>query len=360
MRRIGVLMGGESQERDVSRVTGTAVAKALAERGFDVMLLDTAEGLRPIEAPIRDAAEGSPAIGAAPPARAVRPADSTGVQSVQAFAASLVDVDAVFIALHGGWGEDGTIQALFEMLDVPYTGSGVLGSALAMDKDRAKRVMRASGIPTPDWEVVQVRSHGTVDPAEVRRVRESLPGVVIVKPNAEGSTVGLRQVGPGEDLREAIEFAAGFGDRVLVEEFIPGRELTVAVLGEEALPVVEIIPEGGLYSYEAKYTQGRSRYEVPAQLPAALTEELARLSIGVFHALGLEGFARVDYRLNDAGQPFCLEANTIPGMTPLSLVPMAAKANGLSFGELVERIVELGVARGTKRSRSNPDLEVQR
>ncbi|HMB70684.1 MAG TPA: D-alanine--D-alanine ligase, partial [bacterium] len=291
MRRIGVLMGGESHERDVSRVTGTAVAKALAERGYDVMLLDTADGLRPIEASADVAVDlPAPSIGMAPPETALepRPEEFSGVQSVKSFASSLVDVDAVFIALHGGWGEDGTIQALFEMLEVPYTGSGVLGSALAMDKDRAKRVMRASGVATPDWTVLEVGRHGDVDPAEVRRAREALPGAVIVKPNTEGSTVGLRKVEAGEDLTEAVDYAARYGDRVLVEAFVPGRELTVAVLGDEALPVVEIIPEGGLYSYEAKYTKGRSRYEVPARLPDDVADSLRRTSRDIFRLLDLD------------------------------------------------------------------------
>ncbi|MBZ0269312.1 D-alanine--D-alanine ligase [bacterium] len=356
--KIGVLMGGESQEREVSRVTGTAVARALAERGWEVTLLDTRDGIRAL------GEEGQPAIGSTPP----EPSDGSdataehglvpvGPAAIQEFARSLTDVGVVFIALHGGWGEDGTIQAVFEMLGIPYTGSGVLGSALAMDKDRSKRVMRASGLRTPEWEVVEC-VEGMIPSVEaLERIRDRLPGTVIVKPNAEGSTVGLHRLEPGEELGDALRDAARFGERVLVEEFIPGRELTVGVLGGEALPIVEIIPEGGLYSYEAKYTKGKSRYVVPADLPESLTADLQRMSVDTFRVLGCEGFARVDYRLAEDGRAYCLEVNTIPGMTPLSLLPMAAQAAGIAFGELVERIVDMGLTRGTRRTRSGAGVE---
>jgi D-alanine-D-alanine ligase len=345
-RRIAVLMGGESNERDVSRVTGTEVAKALAERGHDVSLLDTARGAVALGRGDR------PAIGRTPPSEfASRELSAPVPQGITTLAGSLADVDCVFIALHGGWGEDGTVQALFELAGIAYTGSGVLGSALAMDKDRAKRVFRASGVPTPDWLMLDVPRSDALPEAELAQVHAQLGDPVVVKPNAEGSTVGLSLVGARGDLREAVRTAARFGQRVLVERYIPGRELTVGILGERALPVVEIIPEGGLYTYEAKYTKGRSRYEVPARLPEPLALEVQRCAELSFRVLGCEGFARVDFRLPPDGAFQVLEVNTIPGMTPLSLVPMAAKAAGLSFGDLVERIVELGIARGTRRDR---------
>ncbi len=353
MRKVVVLMGGESQEREVSRVTGTAVAKALAERGWDVALLDTGEGLREIEE------SDDPRIGAEPPSSEVKAPVPTGPQAVSHLARSLDSADIVFIALHGGWGEDGTIQAFFEMLGMPYTGSGVLASALAMDKERAKQVMRANGIPVPDGELV-VCPAGREPEAEVlERVRARFPGRVVVKPNAEGSTVGLSILDAGAPLREAVMSAARFGERVLVEDFIPGRELTVAVLAGRALPVVEIVPEGGLYTYEAKYTKGKSRYEVPADLPGDLAARLSESAVATYHALGCEGFARVDYRLREDGRFHCLEANTIPGMTPLSLVPMAAKAAGVGFGELIEQILEMGLARGTRRGRRPAESGVE-
>ncbi|MGQ0722710.1 MAG: D-alanine--D-alanine ligase [Candidatus Eiseniibacteriota bacterium] len=345
-RRIAVLMGGESNERDVSRVTGTEVAKALAERGHEVSLLDTARGAVALGRGDR------PAIGRTPPSESTsRALAATGPQGITTLAGSLSDVDCVFIALHGGWGEDGTVQALFELAGIAYTGSGVLGSALAMDKDRAKRVFRASGVPTADWLMLDVPRNEELPEAELAQVHPRLGHPVVVKPNAEGSTVGLSLVGEGDDLREAVRTAARYGPRVMVERFVPGRELTVGILGERALPVVEIIPEGGLYTYEAKYTKGRSRYEVPARLPEPLALEVRRCAELAFRVLGCEGFARVDFRLPPDGAFQVLEVNTIPGMTPLSLVPMAAKAAGLSFGDLVERIVELGIERGTRRDR---------
>jgi len=348
MRRVAVMMGGESQEREVSRVTGSAVAAALAERGWDVTVVDTRDGVLPVEG------VPAPAIGARPPSGELEASGlvRAGASAVAELAGTLGNVDAVFIALHGGWGEDGTIQAFFELLGIPYTGSGVLASALAMDKERAKRVMRDAGVPTPPWELVDVREEGALSAARLAEIPARLRGRLVVKPNAEGSTVGLTVVDEPAGLRGAIEHAARYDPRVLLEEFVPGRELTAAVLGSEALPLVEIVPEDGIYTYEAKYTAGKSRYEVPAALPEDLAAEIRAESLRVFGLLGCEGFARVDWRLRGDGSYSCLEVNTIPGMTPLSLVPMAARAAGIEFGELVERLVEAGIARGTRRSRA--------
>jgi D-alanine-D-alanine ligase len=345
-RRVAVIMGGESRERDVSRVTGTAVAKALAERSWDVVLVDTELGVRPVGG-------DAPVIGTEPPdAAAGEAAMTAGPKAVADFVRTLKDVDAVFVALHGGWGEDGTIQALFDLCGIPYTGSGVLGSALSMDKHRAKCVMRACGLPTPEWVLLRGAPGAPFPAGEAERARAAFAGDVVVKPNAEGSTVGLSVVKAGGDLRAAIELAARFDERVLVERFVPGRELTVTVLGHEALPLVEIVPDGGVYTYEAKYTKGKSRYECPARLPDDLAARIRETTVRVYDALGCEGYARIDYRLADDGSFWCLEANTVPGMTPLSLVPMSAKAAGLSFAELVERILELAIARGPRRRRA--------
>lgn len=349
MRRVAVLMGGESQERDISRVTGTEVARALAGRGHDVTLVDTKHGAVPL--PDR----GAPEIGREPPASAEAAPAVTGASSVSLLSGSLAGVDCVFIAMHGGWGEDGTVQAFFEMAGIAYTGSGVLGSALAMDKDRSKHVFRSSNVPTPDWIAFDAAA-GEPSAGQLAGVHEALGDRVVVKPNAEGSTVGLSIVTPSDDLAAAIRFAARFGSRVLLETFVEGRELTVGVLGNEPLPVVEIIPEGGVYTYEAKYTKGKSRYEVPADIPAGTAAALQEDALRAFRALGCEGFGRVDYRLRPDGTFSCLEVNTIPGMTPLSLVPMAAKAAGIEFDELVDRIVEMGIRRGAGRAQGSEEV----
>ncbi len=353
VRRVAVLMGGESQERDVSRVTGTAVAKALAARGHDVVLLDTERGRLGL------GGGDAPRIGSAPPDASTGTASSaastalaaTGPAAVERLAGSIAGVEVVFLALLGGWGEDGTVQGLFEMAGIPYTGSGVLGSALAMDKDRAKRVAKDAGVPTPPWGELDVKAGAAPDPAALARAHEAAGGGdVIVKPNAEGSTVGLTLVKGGGDLAGAVRAASRFGERVLVEKYIAGRALTVSVLGGDVLPIVEIVPFGGIYTYEAMYTQGQSRYEVPAKLSPALTAAIQRSTFEAFEALGLEGFARLDFRLAPDETFWFLEANTIPGMTPLSLLPMAAKEAGFSFEDLVERIVELGSARTMRRA----------
>jgi D-alanine-D-alanine ligase len=345
-RRIGVLMGGESEERDVSRVTGTAVARAIAALGHEVLLLDTEQGVRALPA------KGgyAPRIGRSAPRPGVSLPAEAHVRAVSELTGSLSGVEAVFIALHGGWGEDGTIQAVFEMAGVPYTGSGVLASALAMDKDRAKRLFREARIRTPAWGMVSAPKGRTPPAAEIEAAAAKAGGgELIVKPNEQGSTVGLTRVPPGGGLVAAVRGAAEFGERVMIEQYIPGRELTVGILEDDPLPIVEIIPEEGLYTYEAKYTKGKSRYEVPANVPEELGAQIRGAALSAYRALGCEGFARVDVRLAPDDTFWCLEVNTIPGMTPLSLVPMAAKAAGISFEELIERIVEHAIRRGTKR-----------
>jgi D-alanine-D-alanine ligase len=218
-----------------------------------------------------------------------------------------------------------------------------------MDKDRAKRVVLSVGVATPDWVVFDA-ARDSMELDDIARRLAPLGSDVVVKPNAEGSTVGLTVIHEGDEVGAAIRTAATYDQRVLVERFIPGRELTVGILGDEALPIVEIIPEGGIYTYEAKYTKGKSRYVVPAQLDAELSGEIRAAALTAFRALGCEGFGRVDFRLPADGRFQFLEVNTIPGMTPLSLLPMAAGAAGISFEALVERIVDLAMARGERRA----------
>jgi D-alanine-D-alanine ligase len=350
--KIAVLYGGTSAERDVSLVSGRAVGLALAERGHDVLLVDPAEGDTPIGA--REAAAAA-VISPDPPA--VRHETGSAIEAVRGKAVQ--DADVVFIMLHGGTGEDGTIQGLLELAGKRYTGSGVLSSALAMDKRAAKLAMKEAYVPTPPWRVVtfdyelQLAARGgsptmpgDVAPDDAAGAVEELGGYpIVVKPNDQGSTVGLTVVKKKEQLAPAIKLAGEYSRHVLVEAYIPGRELTVAVLGGEALPVVEIAPKSGIYDYESKYTSGMSVYTCPAEIPETLSDQLKALSLAAYSALGCEGYARIDYRLSPAGKPFCLEANTAPGMTELSLVPMAAAAVGIGFGELVERIAEIALGK---------------
>ncbi len=348
--RIAVLYGGTSTEREISLVTGRAVGLALCERGHDVLLVDTSRGDSPVGA--REA-EAAVALAAEAPPPAHLPA--AAVEAVTGHA--VADADVVFVALHGGAGEDGTVQGLLELAGKRYTGSGVFASALAMDKRMSKIVFREAGVPTPDWRVLTLDASPStrerigspvlpVDMAlgDAEEAAHAVGGFpVIVKPNDQGSTVGLTLVKDAADLRPAVGLATEYSSNVLVEEYVSGRELTVAVLDSESLPVVEVAPRSGLYDYESKYTKGRTEYTCPAEIPADLAIALGESALNAFRSLGCHGYARVDYRLSPEGRFYCLEVNTVPGMTEVSLVPMAARAAGMDFGELCERIV--GTAR---------------
>jgi D-alanine-D-alanine ligase len=244
------------------------------------------------------------------------------------------DADVVFLGLHGGQGEDGTIQALLDMAHVKYTGSGHLASALAMDKDLSKKLFRVADVSTADWLMA---------PATIEQVEGMLGLPVVVKPSKEGSTVGLTVVKKRQDLAPAIAEASKYDDEVIIERFVPGRELTVGVLGKIALPVGEIISKHEIYDYECKYTPGMATEEFPAKLSREATERVQQQALAAFKALKLGGCARIDFRLTSEGEFYCLEANTLPGMTELSLIPQGAAAMGISFPELCERIVKLAL-----------------
>jgi D-alanine-D-alanine ligase len=252
----------------------------------------------------------------------------------------LGETDVIFLALHGGTGEDGTIQALLDLTGIPYTGSGHLASALAMDKDLSKHLFRRAGVPTADWLMA---------PATADEVARGLGFPVIVKPSKQGSTVGLSLVRDPALLQDAITEAFRHDDEVMLEAFVPGRELTVGILGGEALPVGEIIPVKELYDYECKYTPGMAREIFPAELSPEQTAELQELAKAAFRALKLSGCARIDFRMTPEGEFFCLEANTLPGMTELSLIPQAAAAAGISFPELCDRIAHLAHSSRTSK-----------
>lgn len=333
--KVAVLMGGRSSEREISLRTGRGIARALRSLGHEVAAIDAADG-RLLAAGEEERAElPAAAAGAAPLA---------SVESGIAAVAPVRDADVVLIALHGGEGENGTVQALLDLAGKPYTGSGVLGSALAMDKAMSKKLFEREGIPTPRWTLLRAGERMEVFDAG------ALGGYpLVVKPNAEGSTVGLTVVTRAEDLPAALDEAARWDPNVLVEAYIPGRELTVAVLGDEALPIVEIRPKSGHYDYEAKYTAGRSEYFCPADLPEPLAARVRDLGLRASHALGCAGVSRVDFRLDPEDHPYCLEVNTVPGMTPTSLVPMAAKAVGMSYDEVVQRMLDLALEEWRRR-----------
>ncbi len=339
--KIAVLMGGTSPEREISIRTGAGVSRALTKLGHHVALLDTGTG-KLLQGGELQAALGNPA-GSSALAPTVIPAGGTNA-GLEPFIRGLSrDVELCFVALHGGDGENGTLQALLDLARVPYTGSGVLASALAMDKAISKRIFVHEAVPTPEW----VERWAPEDPAQPWNPDledediERLGGFpVIVKPNDQGSTVGITVVASRAELKPALHTARRFGRLALVERFVAGREVTVAVLEDRALPVVEIIPEGGFYDYEHKYTAGASRYECPAKLSPETTERLLALGIRACRALRTRGVARVDFRVDEEGTPFCLEVNTVPGLTETSLVPKAAAAAGMSYEDLVRAIVE--------------------
>lgn len=344
--KIVVLYGGTSAERNVSLVSGVAVGLALLDRGHDVLLVDPARGDEPV-GPREVGAAG--AVGAGPPP--ILEEDGSAIRAVAGEAVQAAD--AVFIALHGGSGEDGTVQGLLDLAGKDYGGSGVLASALAMDKRVSKLIFREAGVLTPAWRVLHADGAGSA-PAGSPSFRSDLPldraaeavGAlggcpVVVKPNDQGSTVGLTIVREAGGLDAAVSLAAEYSEHVLLERYISGREITVAVLGGDALPVVEIVPKSGFYDYEHKYTKGMSEYHCPADLPEPKAREIREAGVAAFNVLGCEGYARVDFRLSPEGRAYCLEVNTAPGMTEVSLVPMAARAAGIGFGELVERILTM-------------------
>ena len=339
---ITVLLGGVSAERDVSLSSGLRIAVALREKRHRVTCLDPAEGVLTRETEVALLAAG---VGSAPPSLdALAGLASASLSPMLASLDDLRDSDCVFLALHGGQGEDGTVQALLDMMGKTYTGSGHLASALAMDKHLTKVVLRAAGVATADWIMAPPQG------LSADRVSTELGWPVVVKPSKQGSTVGLTIVREAGQLAAAITEAFRFDDEVMVERFVPGRELTVGILGDQVFPTIEIKPAKELYDYECKYTPGMAE-EFVAELPPPLEAEIADQARRTFVALKLGGYARIDFRLDPQGRPWCLEANTLPGMTPTSLIPRAALAAGVLFPDLCERIVNLAVDAARLRGR---------
>jgi D-alanine-D-alanine ligase len=293
--KIGVLSGGSSLEREISLKTGSAVVSALKKLGHKVVPLIFEDDLQP-------------------------------------FIPQLKNVDLVFNALHGGAGEDGTIQGLLTSLGIPFTGSGSLASGLCMNKHLSKTIVRYNQLPTPDWLLTTSVS--------VSNIAFDFGYPVVVKPSDQGSTIGVSIVNRPEDLSAALEGAQKFSREVLIEKYIAGRELTVAIVGEEVFPIVEIEPSHECYDYACKYEAGMSKYSCPADLDPDTTKEMQEIALEIYQILGCEQYGRVDFRLDENQHPWFLELNTLPGMTDTSLVPKAARARGLSFEQLIERIIQ--------------------
>jgi len=337
-----VLTGGVSSERNVSIVSSRAIAKGLRESGHNVKVIDPIYG---VSQPSEDEIFSShPTIGKEFPTMDELKTYSNR-KVIECINSELFDnVDIVFLGLHGKFGEDGRIQSLLEMRGVNYTGSGVTPSAMAMDKDISKIIFTHFGIPTPNWFMVDAGAYSLNHVDEKINAYFEYP--VVIKPNDEGSTVGLSIVQPDvEDvhLKKGLDYAFEYSDRVMVEQYIEGRELTVAILGSDALPVVEIKPKDGFYDYEHKYTSGKTEYFCPAELPEELSNELRSKALLAHRALGCKAYSRVDFRLNSKNEYYCLEVNTLPGMTELSLVPKAANAVDITFPDLLNKIIELSL-----------------
>ena len=326
-------MGGTSSERDVSLASGLRVAEALRSRGHEVTAIDTVRGAL-TEGEERAMLAGRVMRELPPEPGALAKLSSETLPATVRGLGAHRDAQVVFLGLHGGQGEDGTLQALLDLTGVPYTGSGHLASALAMDKDLSKRLFREAGVRTPDWMMA---------PATDDDIVATLGLPVIVKPSKQGSTVGLTLVKERSQIQPAITEAFIHDDEVMIEQFIAGRELTVGILGELALPVGEIIPKHEIYDYECKYTPGMAREEFPAKISTSETAAAQTQALLAFRALKLSGYARIDFRMTADGTLYCLEANTLPGMTELSLIPQAAAAAGITFPELCERIVQLAL-----------------
>ena len=325
---VALLLGGASAEREVSKHSSQSIYNSLLELGYAVTLIDPAYGLKQPERAEDFFSE-----------KDLFPVSTRNY--LEAVNSSLFDtIDVAFLGLHGEWGEDGIIQSLLELRNIKYTGSDVLASSLTMDKMMSKIVMRDHGIFVPNGFLVGKNySHETV----LEKIKKDFTFPLIIKPNDQGSTFGLTVCEKEEDILDALMLSFKYSDKTLIEEFIPGRELTVGILADEVLPVLEIRPKHTLYDYECKYTKGMSEYIVPADLPEQLALQIQEQTRRAFLSLGCRGYARADFRLNDTGKFFCLEVNSLPGMTATSLLPKAAKAVGISFTQLVEKIVNLAL-----------------
>lgn len=337
---IVVLAGGYSHEREVSLSSGSLIANALMENGHQVIMLDlyfgTSEAATFEEAyeklnkdkyeyKVRKQIPDLNALRA----QKEKPNEMIGENIIPICQSA----DLVFLSLHGELGENGQLQAVFDLYDITYTGTGYLGSAIAMNKILSKEIMSAQGILTPEWEVLEQSDEPT----------SAVP--CVVKPNASGSSIGVYIVDNKDDLKQAVKEAKKYSPSVLIEEKISGREFSVGVLEGKALPVIEIIPKTGFYDYENKYQEGATVEICPAEVDPAIAEKMQETALEVFKALRLEYYSRIDFMVSENGGVYCIEANTLPGMTPTSLFPQEAAASGMSYNELCNKLAEIAVSK---------------
>lgn len=322
--KVALILGGISPEKEVSRKTAKSILTALRKLNYNVIPIDPALGLNQPENE-NDLFDN------------VDENKLSTKNYLDIINSSLFDdIDIAFIALHGKYGEDGLIQSLLELRGIKYTGSNVLTNALAMDKIMTKIVLEYNGVKTADWIVAE--KNYDIDKI-IFEIKNSIGLPCVIKPNDQGSSVGLTFCKEEKQIKEAIDLALQFSKKALIEKYIPGKELTVAILNDQPLPVVEIKPKSGFYDYESKYTSGMSEYICPAEINDEVAIYLQKQALKAFKALDCKTYSRIDFRLNENNEAYCLEINTLPGMTNLSLVPKAANAAGISFEQLVETIL---------------------
>ena len=337
--KILLLAGGDSSERSVSLDSGRAVSEALARLGHKVYAIDAATGKSLLSGDgtfmLTEPGEAKPAT--------QKPKPSSSLLTNTIGSPAFHDIEVVFITLHGGSGENGKIQCLLDMAGRAYTGSDMTAAAVAMNKATTKRLCESEGIGTPRWALYRTR--GKVDGRLLEEIHNRFKMPIIVKPNDGGATIGLSLVKEDSELHDALDAALRESHNVLIEEFVRGREITVAVLDGKPLSLVEIKSSNELYDFEAKYVKGKSEYISPAEVSESLTKKLQEAAVKICNAIGSSGLARADFILDDKEEFYFLEVNTLPGMTELSLAPMAAKASGIEFDELIDRLIKSALDR---------------
>lgn len=343
--KIVVLAGGLSPERDVSLTSGSLIANALRQKGHRVLLLDVYEGIsdqEDFERLFRDHT-GEPYTYTVPDKepdleeikrRNGNPSSLIGPNVIKLCQLS----DVVFMALHGAMGENGQLQAVFDVFGIRYTGTGYIGSLLGMDKDLSKKLMKQAGVPTAEWVVLRAGNRSAVED-----ILRSIGLPCVIKPLSAGSSIGVSIVYDREELEKALAYAGKVDKDILVEKMIPGREFSVGILDGAVLPVIEIIPKQGFYDYKNKYQAGSTEEICPARLSDSETRRVQELALKVHQQLRLGSYSRIDFILSESGEFVCLEANTLPGMTPTSLIPQEAQVIGISYPDLCDRIVRLAL-----------------